>query len=132
MSLNAGLTVIPESDIEKHRALAQGMVTRLEEGALALYADLFVQYRYASEFVAKFGAMYAVPGRVGPDGKPGPSTGFRTYPQAERQRLLAGDLMRLGDRLGLTPASRTRLVGQVPTPAAPAFDHYFQPLRISP
>lgn len=29
MSLNAGLTMIPESDIAKHQAVAQGMVTRL-------------------------------------------------------------------------------------------------------
>ena len=29
MSLNAGLTMIPEGDIEKHRAVAQSMVTRL-------------------------------------------------------------------------------------------------------
>ena len=40
---------------------AEGMVTRLDENALARYADLFVQYRQASEFIAKFGAITPCP-----------------------------------------------------------------------
>jgi len=107
------------------------MVTRLDESALARYADLLVQYRLASEFLAKYGAVYAVPGRVGPDGKPGPSTGFRTYPQAHRAMALAGELLRLEDRFGMSPAARARLVSETPAPTAPDFEHYFPPARVT-
>ena len=107
-----------------------GLVTRLDENALARYADLFVQYRQASEFLAKYGAVYAVPGRPGPDGKPGPSPGFRTYPQASRALVLSGELLRMEDRFGLTPSARARLVVDTPAPEEPAFDHYFQPVRV--
>jgi P27 family predicted phage terminase small subunit len=109
---------------------AEGMVARTDENALARYADLFVQYRQASEFLAKYGAMYAVPGRPGPDGKPGPSTGFRTYPHAQRALALSRDLLRLEEQCGMTPASRSRLVAETPAPAAPHLERYFQPVRI--
>ena len=109
---------------------AEGMVTRLDEGALARYADLCMHYRQASEFLAKFGAVYAVPGRPGADGKPGPSTGFRTYPQAGRALALAGELLRLEDRFGMTPAARARLIAEPPAVTEPAFD-YFHPMRVT-
>jgi len=63
-------------------------------------------------------------------GKSGPGAGFRTYPQAHRAIVLSGELLRLEDRFGLTPSSRARLVCETPAPAAPAFEHYFQPVRI--
>ena len=102
----------------------EGMVTLLDDTALARYADLCVQYRQASEFLAKFGAVYAVPGRVGPDGKPGPSTGFRTYPQANRALALAAELLRLEDRFGMSPAARARVIVEPPPVANPAFDYF--------
>lgn len=108
---------------------AEGMVTRLDEAALARYADLCVHYRQASEFLAKFGAVYAVPGRPGPDGKPGPSTGFRPYPQAQRALALASELLRLEDRFGLSPAARARIIVETPVVSEPAFD-YFQPMKV--
>ena len=99
---------------------AEGMVARTDENALARYADLFVQYRQASEFLAKYGAMYAVPGRPGPDGKPGPSTGFRTYPHAQRALALSArpaaprGAVRHDARLARAPRRRAP-----PAPAAP-------------
>ena len=104
------------------RLHAEGMVTGLDENALARYADLFVQYRQASEFIAKFGAFHAVPGKGG-----APAT-FRTLPHAYRVLALAGELIRLEREFGLTPAARARLVKETPEPAEPAFD-YFQPMR---
>ncbi len=110
---------------------AEGMVTRLDEATLARYADQCVQYRQASEFLAKFGSVYAVPARVGPDGKALGAPTFRTYPHAQRALVLSDKLMRMEEQFGMTPASRARLVAQVPESPAPQFDHYFHPVRVS-
>jgi P27 family predicted phage terminase small subunit len=100
-----------------------GVVARLDEGALGRYADLFVQYRKASEWVTKHGDVYVVPGQTGKDGKAGPAS-FRTYPQAYRALALANELLRLEREFGLTSAARARLVTETPAPAEPSYDYF--------
>ena len=51
MSLNAGLTTLPESDIAKHLAVAQGLVTRfvvLEQGAGSIASLIFLKFPEAT------------------------------------------------------------------------------------
>ncbi|MFM8387609.1 MAG: P27 family phage terminase small subunit [Planctomycetia bacterium] len=91
------------------RLHAAGVLTAVDELALARYADLCVQYRRASDFVAKHGDIYVVRGRRGPQGEEGLPTGFKTYPQAKRILQLAPLILQLERELGLTPAARAGL-----------------------
>lgn len=86
---------------------ASGVLTVVDEFALARYADLAVQYRRASEFLAKHGDVYVTRGRPGPQGEEGRATGFRTYPQAKRLLELAAALLQIEREFGLTPAARS-------------------------
>jgi P27 family predicted phage terminase small subunit len=103
------------------------LVARVDEGALARYADLLVAYRRASEFVAKHGDVYVVRGRPGPNGEEGKPVGFKLYPQAKRMVALASELLRLEREFGLTPSARARLATEVPAPADPAADYFAPP-----
>ena len=108
------------------RLHAAGVLTEVDELALARYADLCVPYRRASEFVAKHGDAYVVRGRRGPQGEEGLPTGFKTYPQAKRLLQLANVLLQLEREFGLTPAARAGLSAREPYAEAPSsFDHYF-------
>lgn len=91
------------------RLHAAGVLTAVDELALARYADLCAQYRRASEFVSKHGDVYVVRGRRGPGGEEGLPTGFKTYPQAKRLLQLAHVLVQLEREFGLTPAARAGL-----------------------
>lgn len=108
------------------RLHAAGVLTEVDELALARYADLCVQYRRASEFVAKHGDAYVVRGRRGPGGEEGAPTGFRTYPQAHRLLQLANVILQLEREFGLTPASRAGLSARESYVAEPDYcDYYF-------
>jgi P27 family predicted phage terminase small subunit len=113
------------------RLWAQGVVSSVDEAALAIYADLLAQYRRASEFVAKHGDVYIVRARPRVEGEEGRPIGFASYPQAKRQENLAMLLLRLSREFGLTPAARTQVQGEVPAPAFPPlrFD-YFSPTGV--
>lgn len=106
------------------RLWAQGVVTRVDEGALAFYADLLVQYRKASEFVSKHGDVYVVRGKPRAEGEEGKLIGFKPYPQAKRQESLAMLLLRLSREFGLTPAARTEVSADVPAAPQTSFDYF--------
>jgi P27 family predicted phage terminase small subunit len=108
------------------RLHAAGVLTEVDELALARYADLCVQYRRASEFVAKHGDAYVVRGRRGPQGEEGLPTGFKTYPQAKRLLQLANVILQLEREFGLTPAARAGLSAREPYVDEPdVSDYYF-------
>lgn len=106
---------------------AQGLLTRLDQNALARYATLWIRYRKAEEFIAKHGDTYVVHGRPGPNGEPGEPT-LKTYPQWRHALSLAQELVRLEREFGLTPSARTRLSVEVTVQESPAQD-YFRPLE---
>lgn len=104
------------------RLVALGVVTVLDGEALALFAMAWARLRRCEEFLQKHGEVYAVAGR-----KDGPPSGFRLYPQAKLALELADRVMRLSDRLGLSPAARARLAAEIPIEeeAAPTSFDYF-------
>lgn len=109
------------------RLLALGIMTGVDENALARYAVLWVRYRRCEEFVAKHGEAYPTRGRDKWDGTPGTLLGFKAYPQAKMALGLAAELLRLEREFGLTPAARARLSAEVPIEdEAPAtsFDYF--------
>ncbi len=103
---------------------ALDVVAGVDAGALARYADLFVDYRKAAEFVAKHGSVHPIRGKPAKEGEPGPVLGFRHYPQAIQKLALAGELLRLEREFGLTPAARARLVTETPAPEEPTYDYF--------
>jgi P27 family predicted phage terminase small subunit len=112
------------------RLHAAGVLTEVDELALARYADLCVQYRRASEFIAKHGDAYVVRGRRGPQGEEGLPTGFKTYPQAKRILQLANVLLQLEREFGLTPAARAGLSARETYVDEPdVSDYYFGTAR---
>jgi len=107
---------------------AVGVLTRLDQNALARYATLWVRYRKAEEFIAKHGDTYVVRGKPGPNGEPAQPVGFKTYPQWRHALALAQELTRLEREFGLTPSARSRLSVEVAVKESPAMD-YFTPLE---
>ena len=107
---------------------AMGVLTRLDQNALARYATLWVRYRKAEEFIEKHGDTYVVRDKPGPNGEPGQPVGFKTYPQWRHALALAQELVRLEREFGLTPSARARLSVEVPVQDKPTLD-YFTPLE---
>jgi len=108
------------------RLLASGVLTAVDQFALARYADLWTQYRRCAEFTAKHGEVWVVRGRPGPNGAEGRPVGFATYPQAKLKLALAAVLLQLEREFGMTPAARAGLrteevYADEPSPA----DYYF-------
>jgi P27 family predicted phage terminase small subunit len=105
------------------RLVALGVVTVLDGEALALFAMAWARLRRCEEFLQKHGEVYAVAGK-----KDGPPVGFRLYPQAKLALELSDRVMRLSDRLGLSPAARARLCAETPVgddaPEATTFDYF--------
>ena len=101
-------------DIFGARLLAVGLMTAVDENALARYAVLWVRYRRCEEFVAKHGEAYPVRARQQWSGEPGQIQSFKSYPQAKMALGLAAELLRLEREFGLTPAARARLTAEVP------------------
>jgi len=106
---------------------AVGVLTRLDQNALARYATLWIRYQKAEAFVAKHGDTYVVHGKPGPNGEQGQPI-LKTYPQWRHALALAQELVRLEREFGLTPSARTRLSVEVPVQEGPAQD-YFTPLE---
>lgn len=106
---------------------ALGVLTRLDQNALARYATLWSRYRKAEAFLAKHGDTYVVHGKPGPNGEKGQPI-LKSYPQWRHALALAQELVRLEREFGLTPSARTRLSVEVPVNEGPAQD-YFTPLE---
>lgn len=88
---------------------ASGVLTAVDQFALARYADLSVEYRRCAEFTAKHGQVWVVRGRQGPNGEEGRPVGFATYPQAKLKLAIASTLLQLEREFGMTPAARAGL-----------------------
>ena len=87
---------------------AIGVLSLLDQSALARYASLLVDYRGCEEFIAKNGTTYVV--RKPQTGQPqGVVVGFKLYPQVRLKLMLCDELLRLEREFGLTPAARTRI-----------------------
>ncbi|MCC7137597.1 MAG: phage terminase small subunit P27 family [Planctomycetes bacterium] len=105
---------------------ASGVLTAVDQFALARYADLWSQYRRCAEFTAKHGEVWVVRGRPGPNGAEGRPVGFATYPQAKLKLALAAALLQLEREFGLTPAARAGLrTDEVCADETRPADYYF-------
>lgn len=115
------------------RLLAVGLVTALDTETLACLAMAWADLRTAQEFLAKHGMVYVARARPRPGQKEGAPIGLRAYPHAKIARELRAEILRLGDRLGLSPAARARLdlkLPQVPSgKPRPWLDAYASPAR---
>lgn len=95
-----------------------GLVTVLDTAALASFAMAWADLRKVQTFLDRHGLVYVARAPARPGEKEGTALGLRAYPQARLAADLRAELMRLGDRLGLSPAARSRLVGTPPRPVA--------------
>lgn len=100
---------------------SMGVLGVIDGRVLVRYAQLFVRWQQAEDFLNKNGQTYAIYGKAKKkgDGSVGdrPLLGVKTYPQVRIARNLAGELLRMEDRLGMSPAARVRLAGYVTTGA---------------
>ncbi len=96
---------------------AMGILGTCDRNVLARYVLLFLRWRRAEEFLEKHGDTWVVrgKGKKQPDGTrtEGPVLGWRTYPQVRISRQTAAEMLRIEDRIGLSPTARARLAGYV-------------------
>lgn len=101
---------------------AMGLLGLIDGRLVVRYAQLTVRWQTNEEFLNKNGQTYVVRGRgkKRPDGtrEDGPILGVKTYPQVRIARNLAGELLRMEDRMGMSPAARARLAGYITGAAA--------------
>lgn len=95
---------------------AMGILGRPDQHLLARYVQLMLRWLQAEKFLNENGQTYLVRGRgkKNPETgerEPGPVIGVKTYPQVRIARALAGELLRMEDRMGLSPSARARLAG---------------------
>ena len=76
-----------------------GVLTEIDQTALAMYCEAFAMWRHASDQVAKFGAVVKSPSGY-PVQSPYLSISNRAYEQ----------MLRLLGEFGMTPSARTRVV----------------------
>ena len=82
---------------------AMGVLTRIDGNALSRYCELWGRWQKAADFLREHGDVYPAKdaeGRV---------TGFEQWPQVNIVAKLGGELHRLEQQFGLTPASRAGL-----------------------
>ncbi|MBI5863377.1 MAG: phage terminase small subunit P27 family [Planctomycetes bacterium] len=82
---------------------AMGVLTLVDQGAVARYCHLWARWRKAEEFIAQHGEMYPLK-----DDK-GRTKCVQPWPQVATANKLALQLTRLEQEFGLTPAARTRI-----------------------
>lgn len=106
-SLHAWDTLAPQLHLS-------GVLSKADPMTLARYCVLWAVWREASSFVLLHGSAFPLRARgLAPD-RPGPLTGFRSYPQARTMMQAAAALLPLERELGLTPAARARLEVDAP------------------
>lgn len=88
-----------------------GVLTKVDRGVLAQYVETWARWRECQHFVARNGVAFPVYKGTGDDRQ---LVEMRTFPQARLARSLVDVLVRLGDRLGLNPAARSRLHARIP------------------
>jgi P27 family predicted phage terminase small subunit len=82
------------------------VVTRADANALARYADAFVRWRKAADFLEQKGDIYTI------KGEDGTVKCVMPFPQVSIYNKLAATLLKLEQEFGLTPSARSRI--QVP------------------
>lgn len=87
-----------------------GVLTIVDQNALARYCVLFVRWRKACDFLEAYGTTQPVK-----DGN-GNVKCFMHFPQVSEVNKLSVLLLRLEQEFGLTPSSRTRIVVNIPKP----------------
>jgi len=90
---------------------AVGLVTKLDRNALTQYCRLFGRWMRAEKFLQEHGTTFPVRKVVKEeDGTEKViAVGFQSFPQVREADALVGQLIRLGDRFGLTPSARASL-----------------------
>lgn len=80
-----------------------GVLTLVDGNCLARYCEFWARWRAASEFVAKNGEAYPIKDK---DDK---VIGFKKFPHTVVATQLGGELLRLEQQFGLSPAARVGL-----------------------
>lgn len=92
-----------------------GILSRADANAIARYVQMFVQWVKLEEFLNANGMTYVVRGRgkknAAGERELGPIIGVRTYPQVRIAKHLVGEILKIEDRIGLSPSARARLGG---------------------
>lgn len=116
-------TWLPKAGRPAYRTLtkqlaAMGILGTCDQSLLARYVTLFLRWLQVEKFLTENGQTYVVRGRSKKnketgEREPGPVIGVRTYPHVRISRGLSGELLRMEDRMGLSPSARARLAGCV-------------------
>lgn len=83
---------------------AMGVLTKADRFVLIRYCDAFARWMSAAEYLSKYGDVYAVKDK---DGK---VKSAEEWPQSRIYMRLSVLLTKIEDRLGLSPAARTRIM----------------------
>lgn len=113
---------------------ALGLLTRIDRNPLARYCVLFVRWRKACDFLAKYGTTYPLKA-IRPAGKREDGSQifeeyvkcFMPMPQVNEESNLRDGLLKLEREFGMTPAARTRIQVDLPEDAASDKSRFFQP-----
>lgn len=80
-----------------------GILTSIDENALARYCRLWARWRDCEDFITKNGESFPILGRNGK------ATSYRLYPESRVASSLFSELRKLETEFGLTPSSRSRV-----------------------
>ena len=82
---------------------AMGVLTRVDENALARYCRLWSRWRKAEDFIDDHGEMYPLKDEAGN------TKCFQQWPQVAIAHKLSLQLTRIEQEFGMTPSARARL-----------------------
>ena len=82
---------------------SMGVLSRIDENALARYCQLWSRWRTAEEFITKHGVMYPL------KDNDGQTKCFQQWPQVAIAHKLSLQLTRIEQEFGMTPSARARL-----------------------
>lgn len=104
-------------EIVEHLAYI-GLLARIDGAAIAQYCDAYSRWVQCSRWLGKNGITYeSQKDRSG-------AVMFRLHPQVSEARQLVGLMLRLGNDMGMTPASRHRMSAVPPSEHGDEFDRY--------
>lgn len=86
-----------------------GLLTEADIAEFARLCELEGMRRVCRRKIAELGTEYPILGKPAKPGDPAPVKYIQEYPHAVQYRRLSDMVMKMGDRFGLTPASRTRI-----------------------
>jgi len=82
-----------------------GVLTQTDSDMLVLYCETWGRWREARDWIKKHGAKYPV---MGEDGRP---KFWKPWPEIQIEIASRFTLIRLASEFGMTPSSRTQIVG---------------------